>query len=114
MRVVNIAMLVGEAITRIVPDKFNISAQLIRTHNTRIGSGHFFAMINRIKVLIYGNGRGYRVWNSTRKTTKLIYGSASRWPVLVPGRPIWPSRIGSIVIARVVSSPLVWRCGPQP
>ena len=49
-----------------------------------------------------------------RPLTSETYGSASRWPVLVPGRPNLPMRIGSMQIARVASSPLVWRCGPQP
>ena len=46
--------------------------------------------------------------------TRYVGGSASRWPVFVPGRPILPMRTGSMQMARVASSPLVWRCGPQP
>ena len=35
-------------------------------------------------------------------------------PVLVPGLPIMPVRMGSMQMAREVLSPLLWRCGPQP
>ena len=46
--------------------------------------------------------------------TSATAGSASRCPVFVPGSPILPMRMGSMQMAREVSSPLVWRCGPQP
>ena len=39
---------------------------------------------------------------------------SSRVPLFVPGRPIWPTRQGSAMMAQAVHSPLLRRCGPQP
>ena len=46
--------------------------------------------------------------------TSVVWNKKSDAPLFVPGKPILPSKIGSINIALAVCSPAAWRWGPQP
>ena len=61
MRVVDIAMLVGEAVARVIPDEFEIALKLFGAHNASIGRSHFMAVIDGINPLIHGDSGFHRI-----------------------------------------------------
>ena len=52
--VVDVAMLVRQAVPRVVPDEFKVAAEFFSAHNSSVLRSHLVAMIDRIDPLVHG------------------------------------------------------------
>ena len=72
VRVVDIAMLIGQAVARIIPDKFEIALKLFSAHDAGVGCSHFMTMIDSVNPLVYRDGGFHRILR--RNAANQVYG----------------------------------------
>ena len=51
---VDVAMLVRQAVPRVVPDEFKVAAEFFSAHNSSVLRSHLVAMVDRIDPLVHG------------------------------------------------------------
>ena len=61
MGVVDIAVLVRQAVARVVPDELDVARKLVGAADAGVGGGHLVAVIDGVHPLVHGDGRLHRV-----------------------------------------------------
>ena len=72
VRMVDIVMLIGQTVARIIPDKFEIALKLFSAHDAGIGCSHFMTVIDSVNPLIYRDGGFHRILR--RNVANQVYG----------------------------------------